>query len=113
MGFEKLQIWKRSKNLAVDIYRCLNDSKEFGLKDQLTRSALSVPSNIAEGYERDSNAEFCRFLKIAKGSAGEVRTQLIIAQELGIIDPKKSRSMITEITEISCMIKALIIKKST
>ena len=74
-ALEKLDIWKRSCRLSVEVYRSLDRCPNSGFKDQITRSALSVPSNIAEGYERDSPKEFSRFLKIAKGSSGEFRTQ--------------------------------------
>ena len=75
-ALEKLEVWKRGCRLAVDLYNALEQCRDYGLKDQITRSAISVPSNIAEGFERDSSREFSRFLKIAKGSCGELRTQL-------------------------------------
>ena len=70
-GFEGLDVWKRSSRLCVELYRELKDSREWGFRDQITRSALSVPSNIAEGYERSSRREYVQFLRIAKGSCGE------------------------------------------
>lgn len=76
-ALENLEVWKRSCRLSVEVYKALRLCKELGFKDQVTRSALSVPSNIAEGYERDSAKEFSRFLRIAKGSCGELRTQLV------------------------------------
>ena len=83
--FEELEVWKISMDLCADIYRLTNTvlfSKDFGLKDQIRRSAVSVPSNISEGYERDSKNQFLYFLVIAKGSCGELRTQLKIARML-------------------------------
>ena len=68
-SFEELEVWKRSCRLADDIYNILKDSKEYGLKDQMNRAAVSVPSNIAEGCERDSIKESMHFFHIAKGSA--------------------------------------------
>jgi four helix bundle protein len=65
--------------LSVRVYEVLRGCKDFGLKDQMTRAAVSIPSNIAEGAERDSKAEFIHFLHIAKGSAAELRTQVYIA----------------------------------
>jgi len=88
MNFEELKVWRKSKDLAVAIFRIFADSKDFGFKDQITRSALSVPSNIAEGFERESNKELIRFLYIAKGSCGELRTQIIIAKEIGYISER-------------------------
>jgi four helix bundle protein len=75
-AFEQMDVWKRSCRLCVAIYRAFGSCREYGFKDQIGRAALSVPSNIAEGYERSSSKEFARFLKIAKGSCGELRSQL-------------------------------------
>lgn len=78
MAFTDLEVWKGHRDcLRLCIKKGL---KDFGFRDQLTRSGLSVPSNIAEGYERDSDAEIARFLQIAKGSAGELRTQIYILE---------------------------------
>jgi four helix bundle protein len=68
MAFEDLDVWKRSCRLSVALYRELECVKNWGFRDQITRSGLSVPSNIAEGFERDSDSEIARFLTIAKGS---------------------------------------------
>ena len=108
---EEIEVWKRSKALAVRVYRCCGNTalaKEWGLWDQIKRSAISVPSNIAEGYERNSNNEFKRFLSIAKGSCGELRTQLEIARELKLIPSDEADSLINECVEISSMIQSLI-----
>jgi four helix bundle protein len=86
----------------------LSESREFGFRDQVTRSALSVPSNIAEGYERDSDRELARFLRIAKGSCGELRPQLYIGLEAGFIDSRQAKLMIQEAIEISRMLHGLI-----
>ncbi len=80
-GFRNLMVWKKSKDLAVYIYKLTNTgsfSKDFGLRDQIRRAAVSIPSNIAEGDERDTNKESVRFLYIAKGSLAELLTQLEI-----------------------------------
>jgi four helix bundle protein len=107
-SFEQLDVWKRSTALAVRVYEILSECRDFGLKDQMTRSAVSVPSNIAEGAERDSTKEFIRFLHIAKGSAGELRTQVLIAQKIGLISLAENDELIKELTEISCMLHGLI-----
>ena len=78
-SFENLEVWKRSCNLAVQPYEIMKDCRDYGLKDQMTRAAVSIASNIAEGAERDSKQEYVRFLHIAKGSAAELRTQVYIA----------------------------------
>ena len=88
-NFEELEVWKISMQLCTEIYRLTNTdlfSKDFGLKDQIRRSAISIPSNISEGYERDGKNQFLYFLAIAKGSCGELRTQLKIAFNLEYIN---------------------------
>ena len=76
MRFEDLDVWKRSARLSANIYSELRDLKDYGFRDQITRSGLSIPSNIAEGIERESAKESVRFLSYAKGSCGELRTQI-------------------------------------
>ncbi|WP_425605565.1 four helix bundle protein [Luteolibacter rhizosphaerae] len=110
--FEDLEVWKRSCQLAVDVCVALHDSRDYALKDQMQRSAISVPSNIAEGAERDSDGDFIRFLRISKGSCGELRTQLYIServrQKVGQAPLAGSRPMIQETKEISAMLQGLI-----
>ncbi|NQS98991.1 MAG: four helix bundle protein [candidate division Zixibacteria bacterium] len=108
---EDIEIWKRSCRLAVEIYKLTGQGpfdKDWGLRDQIRRAAVSIPSNIAEGFERESSAEFKRFLLIAKGSCGELRTQLYIAQALGYIAKLEVERLIGECIEISSMISSLI-----
>ena len=110
--FEDLEVWKRGCQLAVDVCVALHDSRDYALKDQMQRSAISVPSNIAEGAERDSDGDFIRFLRISKGSCGELRTQLYIServrQKLGQPTLEGCRPMIQETREISAMLQGLI-----
>ena len=110
--FEDLEVWKRSSRLAVDAFISVNNLNNFTLKDQISRCSLSIPSNIAEGYERDSPQDTIRFLRIAKGSCAELRTQLYIAQKahtaLQIPLIKNSPEMIQETREISAMLQSLI-----
>ena len=90
--FEDLKVWQQGMLLCKEIYTITNYevfAKDFGLKDQIRRSAISVPSNISEGFERDSQKQFLYFLTIAKGSCGELRTQLHLAFELGYISHKE------------------------
>ena len=108
-SFEGLEVWKRSCRLAVEICKLLKDCKEYALKDQMSRSAISIASNIAECAERGSKAEFVRFLNIAKGSAAELRTQLYIAVKLETIFSEEQASQkISELKEISNMLHGLI-----
>jgi four helix bundle protein len=89
-SFEDLEVWQRSCDLAVEVCDAFKSCKDYGLRDQITRSAVSVPSNIAEGAERLSRKEFAQFLGYAKGSAGELRTQIIIASRLGYIEDARA-----------------------
>lgn len=107
-SFEDLDVWKRASRLAVDIYKSLRNCGDYGLKDQMSRSAVSIASNIAEGAERNSNPEYIRFLHIAKGSAAELRTQVYIAQQIGIYEKLKANEFINELKEISSMLHGLI-----
>ena len=107
-SFEELEVWKRGCKLAVEVYLVLKVCREFGLREQMNRAAVSIPSNIAEGAERNSVKEFVRFMHIAKGSAAELRTQLYIAEKIGILSPGLARPLITESKEISSMLQGLI-----
>lgn len=113
MKFEDLGVWKRGARLSADIYKELVQIKDFGFKDQITRSGLSIPSNIAEGIERGSNKECVRFLQYAKGSCGELRTQIYIGIDIGYIDPVTGKQWIKETREISAMLVGLIRSKQT
>jgi four helix bundle protein len=99
---------KKAKELAIQIYKLFEDSKDFGVKDQIQRAAVSVISNIAEGFERKSNKELSHFLFIAKGSCGEVRSMLYLALELKYISEKDFQKMYTETIEISKLLSGLI-----
>ena len=106
-SFEDLDVWKRSARLAVQVYEVLKDCRDYGLKDQMCRAAVSIASNIAEGAERDSKKEFVRFLHIAKGSAAELRTQLYIAAKVGVVPQDDQKEMVAELVAISKMIQKL------
>ncbi len=104
--FEDLTIWQEGVDLAVHVYRILKTCKDFGLRDQIQRSAVSISSNIAEGFDRQSNNEFLRFLKIAKGPCAELRTQLIIGEKVGII--KKDENPMDATKILSAKIQKMI-----
>jgi four helix bundle protein len=106
--FEDLTVWQRGCEQAVNICRAVQDWRNFSLKDQLQRSAISVPSNIAEGHERDSAGDFIRFLRISKGSNGEMRTQLYISKRLGLLADDLADQFIQESKEIAAMLQGLI-----
>jgi len=108
MNYEDLEVWERSTRLSVKVYKTFSNSRDYGFKDQITRSSLSVPSNIAEGFGRTSDKEKRNFLNIARGSCAELHTQLLIGSEIGYIDQNISKEMIKEAKEISSMISGLM-----
>ena len=108
MRFEELEVWKRATRLSADLYKTLSGLKDFGFRDQITRAGLSIHSNIAEGHERGSNKELANFLNYAKGSAGELRTQIYIAMDIGYIDRETGERWLQEAEEISRMLHGLI-----
>jgi four helix bundle protein len=108
MRYEELDVWKRSTCLSIQIYKHLRELNDFGFKDQITRSGLSVPSNIAEGFDRESNKECVVFLSYSKGSCAELRTQIYIGIEIGYIDRTIGEKWIQETQEISLMLGGLI-----
>ena len=88
-SFEDLMVWQKGIELVKAVYLLTADgslNRDFGLRDQMRRAAVSVPTNIAEGFERASRKEYLLFLNIAKGSAGEVRSLLRVAFEIGYLD---------------------------
>ena len=107
-AFENLEVWKKGCRVAVRLYQELENSKEWGFRDQICRSALSVPSNIAEGYERSGKKEYVQYLRIAKGSCGELRTQLYIGKSAGLIVADTASDLIQETHEMSRMLGAMI-----
>jgi len=113
LRFEDLEIWKQSIVLSIGIYKEFKNCKDFGFKDQITRSSLSIPSNISEGFERESNKEFIRFLYIAKGSCGELRTQIKIGIEIEYIDKVKGENFIQKAESISYMLNSFIQKRKS
>ncbi len=105
--FEKLDVWRRAHALSIDIYRLLADCRDWGFRDQITRAANSIADNIAEGAERFGRAEFRQFLSIAKGSAGETRSQVLRASALSYIPPDTADRLRNELREISRMLHGL------
>ena len=112
-NFEDLDIWKQGCQLAIDIYQVTGKeqfARDFGLRDQIRRSAVSIPSNISEGKERETLRELIRFLYIAKGSAAELKTQLYIAQKVGYLDSDIYLDFNTRVTTLSRKIGSFIRK---
>lgn len=110
-GYKDLVVWQKARDLAVLIYSITSQAKfkkDYGLCDQVRRSAVSVPSNIAEGDERDTDKESVRFFFIAKGSLAELRTQIDIAYQVGYIDEKVFLDIEDKAIQIGKMLGALI-----
>lgn len=108
MKFEDMEIWKRSARLSSELYKHFAEIKDYGFRDQITRSGLSIPSNIAEGSERSSKKKFIRFLQYAKGFCGELRTQIYIGTDIGYILQKKGKVWIQETRELSAILVGFI-----
>ena len=106
-SFEDLDVWKRSCALSVRLDEFLKTCKDYGLKDQILRAAVSIASNIAEGSERKSIPDFKRFINIALGSAAELRTQVYIAQQVKLMNDSEANDLIEELKIISKMVQAL------
>ena len=109
MDYKDLNVWKEAMNLVESVYRLIKffpKEETYALTDQLRRSVVSVPSNIAEGQNRNTDKEFIQFLYIALGSASEVETQLYIAQRLNYI--QNIDNELKQITSIRKMLNALI-----
>jgi four helix bundle protein len=110
-GFKDLIVWQKAKDLAVKIYRSTengNMGHDFGLRDQIRRSAVSIASNLAEGDERDTDKEAIRFFYIAKGSVAELRTQIQIAGESGQLEKTLYGGLDSECEQLGKMIGSLI-----
>jgi four helix bundle protein len=108
--FEDLVAWQKGKDLTVVIYKTTQRgslSKDFGLSGQMQRAAVSIPSNVAEGYERATPAEFHHGLSTAKGSCGELRTQLYIAAEVGYLSQQDFAPLLAQAEEVSRIIGGL------
>jgi len=110
-SFEDLPLWKSAKELAILIYKITskgNFSRDSGLRDQIQRAAISVSSNIAEGFERGTKQEFIQFLYIARGSCGELRSQLSIAKDIGYLDNEEFDGLYNATKKVSKQISGFI-----
>lgn len=109
--FKDLSVWQKAMDLTVTVYkiiRKLPNEERFALSDQLRRAAVSIPSNIAEGQSKDSTREFIRFLRIARGSAAEVETQLLLCNRLGYVEAEEIDIVCNDVKFISIMLYRLI-----
>jgi four helix bundle protein len=106
--FEDLIAWQKARLLSVAIYKAFEDNKDYGFKDQIQRSSVSVMNNIAEGFERKTKKEFSYFLSIAKGSYGEVRSMLVLSKDLKKLSTEIADSLLEQAEEISKIIAGLM-----
>ena len=106
--FEEIKAWQKAQDLAVDIYSLLSDSKNFGFKDQIFRAAVSISNNIAEGFERNTNPDFKRFLYIANGSCSEVKSMIYLGKRINMINEKNEKKLLDQCSEISKILHGLI-----
>ena len=109
--FEDIEAWKKARELIRSVYQITATGefgRDFGLRDQIRRAAVSVLSNIAEGFERDGNKEFLQFLSLAKGSCGEVRAQLYVALDQAYIKDSQFQELFDQTMRVSRLIAGLI-----
>ena len=109
--FKGFKVWQKAHQLVLDIYRCAQvfpPDERFGLKAHIQKSAMSIPSNIAEGCGRQSDTELARFLSIAAGSASETEYQLILARDLGYIPEQQHKNLDAQVNEIKRMLNSFI-----
>lgn len=114
-NFRELRVWQKAKDLAVFIYKKTDQgefSKDYGLRDQIRRAVVSIPSNIAEGDELGTDKQAIRYFFTARGSSAEVLTQAIIANEVGYLDNDNFSQIESECQGISRMLNKLIQARS-
>jgi four helix bundle protein len=115
-GFKGLLVWQKAQTLAVAIYQLSKGAsfaREHALADQMRRAAISIPSNIAEGDERDTDKDAVRFLYIAKGSVAELRTQLDLAKQVGLLSDADFTNLDQQAEEVARMLRGLIKARSS
>jgi four helix bundle protein len=111
-SFEEIEAWRKARLFSKEIFELTQGgsfSRDFALRDQINRSSGSIMDNIAEGFERGGTKEFIQFLSIAKGSAGEVRSQLYRAHDRNHIDNNKCAMLMEQIKEVSMTIAGFIV----
>ncbi|MBK7339734.1 MAG: four helix bundle protein [Saprospiraceae bacterium] len=106
--FEDIVAWQKAQDVAVDIYTVFGSMKDFGFRDQICRATVSISNNIAEGFNRSSDADFIRYLYISLGSCNEVISMLYLAHRLKYIDETQKETLLNKSTEIAKIIRGLI-----
>jgi len=110
-NFRELKVWQKAYRLCLDIYKItarFPQEERYGLTSQIRRAAVSIPSNIAEGYGRKTTADYLRSLYIAYGSVCELETQALLSSDLNYLEKKKSEELKDDIAEVERMLKAMI-----
>lgn len=106
--FEDLLVWKKSQDLAVLVYKEFINLKDYSFKDQISRASVSISNNIAEGFDRNTNPDFIRFLYFATSSNSEVRFMLYLSERLNYLPKERTAELIDKSNEISRMLYGLI-----
>ena len=112
-SYKDLKVWNKAMDLTTMVYDALKTfppKEEYGLSSQMRRSSVSIPSNIAEGYGRNSTLDYCRFLQIALGSDYELETQVELARRLDYVDNDTANKLASQLTEVGRMLNSLINK---
>ncbi len=112
-SYKDLQVWNKAMDLTTMVYDALKTfppKEEYGLSSQMRRSSVSIPSNIAEGYGRNSTLDYCRFLQIALGSAYELETQVELTHRLNYIDNETTQMLAAQLSEVGRMLNSMINK---
>lgn len=112
-SFEDVLSWQKAKSLYIKLFEMFKNSKDYTYKDQLLRAALSISNNIAEGFDRGSDKELKQFLIIARGSCAEVRSMLLIATEIGLINSDKQKELLVTCEDIAKLLTGFIKKLTT
>ena len=114
VDYKSIDVWQKARMIVKEIYaisETFPPEEKYGLTSQIRRAAVSVPSNIAEGYNRHSSKDFVHFLRIAKGSAAETETQLILAKDVSLVTDEKAEPLLVEIDKLIRMISSLILAR--
>ncbi|MEO9870899.1 four helix bundle protein [Ekhidna sp.] len=106
--FEDLIAWQKAQELSVEVYKSFDVNKDYGFKDQIRRASVSISNNIAEGFDRSSNADFSRFLYFSLGSASELKSMLYLAKKLQYLNESDFQQMLQMCNEVSKIIRGLI-----
>ncbi len=109
-SFQEILAWQKSRELTGDIYKTLNNCRDFGFKDQIQRAAVSIMNNTAEGYAKNSNKSFRNYLLIAKGSAAEVESMIILAGDLNYLNKNDQSRLLNQVNEVSMILTGFIRK---